>query len=1118
MKKLLFALTLVLSLAVSLVAFTSCGGGGEEGCEHIWATVATPDTAATCTEEGSQSIKCLECGEKKADSITAIPAYGHSYDEGTTVPATCTEDGSVTKTCAVCGDVNVTTIPAAGEHTWSADAIVDAYPTCTTDGSKSIKCTACQTTKEGTVEVIPAGHTWAETTSIVTPATCTTDGVAAIKCTVCREVKPETNEVVPAFGHSDINVVIAPTLFSEGRIKGTCSTCGTSINEVVKKASATGRTFDAETNSDYKDFHTFEDILDGDHFYPTEENPDGKSLYIEFSMLWTEEFVNASVGTDYMLLGRFDSAEKKYDNPYDIAYALAIGPEVTWTDPKTPGYFDVLAKDGDPVYGDYTYGSDLANCPFIGGYGWHRIGMVIKQIEKDGSYLLNATLYIDGVKLSSHNIKPRNAANLLYTIEDGEYKDIDLTRGIRAFYVPEGRTNGATVDLEIADLYVTAGNGFVKSVTKLDAAADVTYTGLDGEEREANSFFAYEKSFSEQLYDETAESVEYPVDTITPADGTIDYSVTSGGTRYHRYQANDNKRVAFINVKDIAFNTVNIGVADGATVRYSFLSKMPTEYNEVVSYAINYRTFVDATFDVSVEIPANAAYLVLYYQDNANTKYVPESLTFVNKSNTLSEKIKDNTLETLNYPISSIKPSQGTIATADLRYIPNFDWVAAFVDITDCAFEQVTLKVNGNTGNVGYGFLTSFPNIYDYVEFAGDGTPMTYYNDQPAGTTYTIDIPEDAKVLVIYYQDEGPLYYTPASVTFINADPDESTGGGSGDDETETVEGFAYPMDTIFPVNGYINHNANKAGGTHRFKTAAGERVAFIDLSAIDYDTVTVTSNGETAFFGFLTKIPTANDEVINYAINCNDMLAIDGTVTLAIPANAKYIAVTYMYDSGTICLPSSIVFSDTEDAPGDMLKNDALTSYQYPMGAIKVSQGTIRAKDNYYIPNFDWTSAFIDIEGCVFDKVLIEVNAVEGCVGYGFLTEYPDINTLVSYAGGATAMTFVENKEAGDVITVDIPDDAKVLVVYWHDWNDDANAPVYIKPESITFVKDGAEAPNPGDSEDAEDAETTTPGGSTDSEDAENAGGGASDSEDAETTTPANPGFGSASDAEDAA
>ena len=286
--------------------------------------------------------------------------------------------------------------------------------------------------------------------------------------------------------------IILPTLFSEGTEEGICALCRKTVTKTVAKASATGRTFDAERNTDYKDFHSFGDILGDGHFYPTEENPDGQAIYIEYSMLWTEEFVNASVGgKDYMLLGRFDSGSTAYDSNYDIAYALSIGPNDTWTDPATPGYFDVLAKDGNPVYGDYTYGSDTANCPFIGGYGWHRIGIVVKQIEKDGSYLLNATLYVDGVKLSSHNIKPRTSANLLYTKVNGEYKNTDLTRGIRAFYVPEGKTNGATVDLEIADLYVTAGNGFVMPVAKLATAADVTYTGLDGSARENVTYFEF---------------------------------------------------------------------------------------------------------------------------------------------------------------------------------------------------------------------------------------------------------------------------------------------------------------------------------------------------------------------------------------------------------------------------------------------------------------------------------------------------------------------------------------------------------------------------------------------------------------------------------------------------
>ena len=825
MKKLLFALTLVLSLAISLVAFTSCGGGGDEGCEHIWASESTVDTAATCTEEGSQSIKCLECGEKKADSITAIPAYGHSYDDGTTVPATCTEDGSVTKTCAVCGDVNVTTIPAIGEHTWSADAIVDAYPTCTTDGSKSIKCTVCQTVKEGTVEVIPAGHTWADTTSIVVPATCTTDGVKAIKCIVCNEVKPETNEVIPAFGHSDIDVVIAPTLFSEGRIKGTCSTCGVNVSEAIDKIEAKVETFtpDGQNVTTVDKYNIVNDVLKGDHFYPTEENPNGKSLYLEFSFLWNETLGNIDNGGDYYVqlgaLGNSSGAERIA--PYFLIFKSGAD---MWC--QFPGGFET-DNNTTNVYGPAVLPDLEADAyTYIGEYGWHRVGIEYTQTTEivggNVEYTLYTTLYIDGVKvlsykllhkdnLAGHDSKNRGTNNLLYTatVVNGEleYDDIADSRYIYAYRFGNNKktTGDDNAYFVVGDISVTAGNGFVKNVTKLDTPVEGTYAPAEGVELDADQYFAYEKDANEQLYDGTLDSVEYPVDMITPAEGTVDYSVTTGGTKYHRYLAHDSKRVAFVNVKNIEFNTVNIGVADGATVLYTFFSKMPTEYNEVVSYAIQYRTFIEATEDVTVEIPANAEYLVLYYQDNATTKYIPESLTFTNNPDTFSEKLKDNTIETLEYPMDQLKPSQGTIASANLRYIPNFDWVATFIDIRDCEFEKVTFEVNATTGTFYYAFLTSFPDIYDYPEFAGEGNPPEGPEaGQPVGTKYTYDIPEDAVCLYVYWQDEGPVYFTPESITFTNTDTEEGDPTPLDYLQDDTLNSYKYPMDQVVGTDGAI--------------------------------------------------------------------------------------------------------------------------------------------------------------------------------------------------------------------------------------------------------------------------------------------------------------------------
>ena len=301
--------------------------------------------------------------------------------------------------------------------------------------------------------------------------------------------------------------------------------------------------------------------------------------------------------------------------------------------------------------------------------------------------------------------------------------------------------------------------------------------------------------------------------------------------------------------------------------------------------------------------------------------------------------------------------------------------------------------------------------------------------------------------------------------------------------------------------------------------STSGENVAFIDISELDYNTVTFlgNANNESGWYTFLTKMPTADGEKISYAMNYNKAIWFglpDGPITVTIPDNAKYIAILYNYENGTPTYPQSIVFSNNENTPSEMLKNDELDSYEYPMEEIKPSMGTIANDGNKFIQNYWWVGSYVGIEDCVFDKVVIEIGE-SGVFYYAFLTAYPELDKAVSFAGGATATIKVVGT-AGDKVTIDIPDDAVCFYIYRHDWEN--NAPAYFLPESITFIKaDDAEdvvTPNPGDSEDAEDAETTTPGGSTDSEDAENAGnGGASEdaenagnggaSEDAETTTP---------------
>ena len=76
---------------------------------HAWGEPVTVD--ATCTEAGSVTITCANCGEK---TVETIKATGHAWGEPVTVDATCTEAGSVTTTCSACGEETVEPIEAKG--------------------------------------------------------------------------------------------------------------------------------------------------------------------------------------------------------------------------------------------------------------------------------------------------------------------------------------------------------------------------------------------------------------------------------------------------------------------------------------------------------------------------------------------------------------------------------------------------------------------------------------------------------------------------------------------------------------------------------------------------------------------------------------------------------------------------------------------------------------------------------------------------------------------------------------------------------------------------------------------------------------------------------------------
>lgn len=84
-----------------------------EGCKHEH--VKENIVPATCTEDGSKTVVCEDCGETLSTEV--IPAKGHSFGDWTvTKEAACFEDGEETRTCSVCKYVETRPIFANSDN------------------------------------------------------------------------------------------------------------------------------------------------------------------------------------------------------------------------------------------------------------------------------------------------------------------------------------------------------------------------------------------------------------------------------------------------------------------------------------------------------------------------------------------------------------------------------------------------------------------------------------------------------------------------------------------------------------------------------------------------------------------------------------------------------------------------------------------------------------------------------------------------------------------------------------------------------------------------------------------------------------------------------------------
>lgn len=131
---------------------------------HTWSEWQITKNA-TCTEDGSSTRSCTDCGEVVTKTLDAL---GHSFGEWSVISnVTCTENGSRTHICNTCGASETDAIAATGHSfgEWS----VTSEATCIVNGSKTRVCSSCEHSESA--EITAFGHDMADATCTA-PKTC----------------------------------------------------------------------------------------------------------------------------------------------------------------------------------------------------------------------------------------------------------------------------------------------------------------------------------------------------------------------------------------------------------------------------------------------------------------------------------------------------------------------------------------------------------------------------------------------------------------------------------------------------------------------------------------------------------------------------------------------------------------------------------------------------------------------------------------------------------------------------------------------------------------------------------------------------------------------------------
>lgn len=130
-----------------------------EKCNHSQGEYAAESVSPNCTKTGSQTYRCISCGEIiRVEVVATNSGYWYHDYHTVTVKPTCTEDGYKVTKCGRCGKElgsHYSIVKALGHQ--FVETTVD--PTCTESGYTVQKCTRChEETGERTNLVAPLGH------------------------------------------------------------------------------------------------------------------------------------------------------------------------------------------------------------------------------------------------------------------------------------------------------------------------------------------------------------------------------------------------------------------------------------------------------------------------------------------------------------------------------------------------------------------------------------------------------------------------------------------------------------------------------------------------------------------------------------------------------------------------------------------------------------------------------------------------------------------------------------------------------------------------------------------------------------------------------------------------